>query len=236
MTTIAATMGDERRAAPHTWQTQLWARAMRRAGRHWVMSRHVAEFCRPMSVEGRERVAGLRGPVIVMPNHSSHMDTPVALSVLPEGIRSRVAVAAAADRFYRPGKRSWWFSLFYNTFPIERGGGAAALDYGHRLLSEGWSLMVYPEGTRSRDGEMARFHHGVSLLAQRAEAPVVPMFIDGLRNVMPKGQRSPQPAAVHVRIGNPMRLDARMPVPEATAELERAMLELTSRRELVLAA
>jgi 1-acyl-sn-glycerol-3-phosphate acyltransferase len=225
MATIATTTtGQERLARPHTWQTQIWARIVRRIGRPWVMTRHVRRFCRPLTIEGKEHLERLGdGPIIVCPNHGSHFDTPAALSVLPEQIRSRTAVAAAADRFYRPGKRGWWFSLFFNAFPIERGGGAKALDYASELLKRRWSLVVYPEGTRSKDGRIAPFHHGVSILAMRGNLPVLPIYLDGMRNVMPKGQRSPKPAAVRICIGAPVWLDGGLTIPEATAKIERAM-------------
>jgi 1-acyl-sn-glycerol-3-phosphate acyltransferase len=224
MATIA--ISQQKKPQPHAWQAQLWARAVRRAGRPWVMSRHIDRFCRPLTVEGRENLDGIEGPAIVMPNHSSHMDTPVALSMLPERIRSRTYVAAAADKFYRPGKRWWWFSLFYGAFPIERGGGSNALAYAQQLLASGESVMLFPEGTRSVDGAMARFHHGVSLLALGADAPVIPIYMQGLRDVMPKGQREPHPAAVHVKIGEPLRLPRGTQVPAGTAMLEEAMCEL----------
>ena len=86
--------------------------------------------------------------------------------------------------------------------------------------------MLYPEGTRSQNGEMARFHHGVSLLATQAGVPVVPIYMEGLRNVMPKGQRTPQPAEVSARIGAPVSLDGVGSISEATEMLENAMREL----------
>jgi len=229
MATYAPVITHQHTAHPHAWQTQLWARMARRAGRHWVLSRHIDHFLRPLTVEGREHLASMRGPLIIIPNHSSHFDTPAALSVLPERIRARTAIAAAADKFYRPGKKGWWYSLFFNAFPIERGGGSAALDYARTLLSDRWSILMYPEGTRSIDGEMARFHHGVSLLALDAGVPVVPIYMEGLRDVMPKGQRTPRPAAVHIRIGAPVRIEPRTAVPEGTAQLERAVWELAGR-------
>jgi 1-acyl-sn-glycerol-3-phosphate acyltransferase len=223
MATIAASRSQHRLAEPHTWQTQFWARIVRRIGRHWVMSRHIDRFCRPLTIEGAEHLNALRGPVIICPNHSSHFDTPATLGALPERVRARSAVAAAADKFYRPDKRGWWYSLFFNAFPIERGGGAKALDYASELLQNRWSIVMYPEGTRSTDGRIAPFHHGVSILAMRANVPVVPIYLEGLRGVMPKGQRSPQPAPVRIRIGKPVWLDGGLSVPEATAKIEQAM-------------
>jgi 1-acyl-sn-glycerol-3-phosphate acyltransferase len=155
MATIAATRTQPHLAQPHTWQTRIWARIARRAGRPWVMSRHISHFCRPLTIEGAEHLDAHRGPMIICPNHSSHFDTPATLAALPERIRARSAAAAAADKFYRPGKRGWWFSLFFNAFPIE-GGGAKALDYASDLLQKRWSIVMYPEGTRSTDGRIAR--------------------------------------------------------------------------------
>jgi 1-acyl-sn-glycerol-3-phosphate acyltransferase len=220
---------DLYRTQPDTWQTQIWARVVRRIGRHWVISRHVNHYCQPMTVEGREALAGMKGPALIIANHASHFDTPVALSVLPERIRRKTAVAAAADRFYRYDKKGWWYSLYFNTFPIERlGGGSATLEYPLSLLRLGWSVLIYPEGTRTTTGQMGDFHHGVALMAKQTNVPVIPIYSEGLRNIMPKGQRTPQPAAVHVRIGAPVWLDDTASVPEGTAKLEGAMRSLAA--------
>jgi len=173
------------RTEPHRWQTQLWARVARRTGRPWVMMRHMKRLCRPFTVEGSERLRDVRGPAVIIANHTSHFDTPAVLNALPSRLRERAAIAAAADRFYRV----WWkgarFSLTLNAFPIERGGGRRALDYADELLDKGWSLIVYPEGHRSRNGEVQPFHHGVSILALAHRVPVVPMYMYGTRAILP---------------------------------------------------
>ena len=83
------------------------------------------------------------------------MDTPVILSALPRKLRKRTAVAAAADYFYRNRLVASLVSLIFNTVPIERkGGGGLTKDASHldTLLDQGWNLLLYPEGTRSRGG------------------------------------------------------------------------------------
>lgn len=214
------------RTEPHAWQTQAWARALRRAGRHWVMLRHVQQFCQPFEIEGTNTIEGFRGPCLVIANHSSHFDTPVVLASLPARLREHTAVAAAADRFYRTDKRTWWYSLFWNTYPIARGGGSAALDYSLQLLERGWSVLIYPEGGRAKPGEVKRFHHGPAILAMQAHVPVVPVYIWGLSDVMPKGVRNPKPGPVGARIGAPVSLEGIKDVPDGTKKLEEAMRAL----------
>ena len=117
---------------------------------------------------GREKLPALKGPVILVANHASHMDTPVILSALPRKLRKRTAVAAAADYFYRNRLVASIVSLIFNTVPIERkGGGGMAKNGSHldTLLDEGWNLLLYPEGTRSRGGGPGRVRRGAAVLA-----------------------------------------------------------------------
>jgi 1-acyl-sn-glycerol-3-phosphate acyltransferase len=215
------------RTEPHRWQTSLWARALRRGGRYWVMTRHVNRYCKPLNVEGVENLEGHRGGAIVIANHSSHFDTPVVLAALPERIRSRIIIAAAADKFYASRKkRTWWYSLFHGTFPVARGGGIKQLEYPLSLLRRKWSLLIYPEGGRSKSGQVQRFKAGPTIMAMQARVPVIPLYIEGLREVMPKGARKPRPAGVQVRIGRPVSLEGITSVSDGTKLLENAMREL----------
>ena len=215
------------RTEPHQWQTSFWARAVRRIGRHWVTDRHVSKYCKPLTIEGRENLKDHKGAAIVIANHSSHFDSPVVLSALPERIRGKVLLAAAADKFYAyRRKRHWFYSLFHSTFPVHRGGGIKQLDYPMSLLRRGWSIIIYPEGGRSKTGQIQRFKAGPAIMAMQGKVPVIPIYIEGLREVMPKGQRDPRPGPVFARIGKPVSLEGVTSVSEATAMLENAMREL----------
>lgn len=214
------------RTEPHRWQTSWWASLVRRVGRRWVTYRHVKAYCRPFTVEGRENIARFKGGAIVIANHSSHFDTPVVIASLPPQIRNKILAAAAADKFYGSRrKRTWWYSLFHGTFPVHRGGGTKQLEYPLSLLRRGWSILIYPEGGRSK-AAIQKFKHGPAIMAMQADVPVIPIYIEGLRNVMPKGQRTPRPAAVRARIGKPVSLRGIDSVPAATMALENAMREL----------
>jgi 1-acyl-sn-glycerol-3-phosphate acyltransferase len=143
---------------------------------------------------GRDKVSKIKGPVILVANHTSHIDTPVILSALPRRLRKRTAVAAAADYFYRNKVVAWLVSLIFNTVPMDRKGGGLgrqATDHLDRLLDEGWNLLVYPEGTRRGGGE-GRVRRGAAVLANRHKLPVVPIRVSGTRAVMPPGRFWPK--------------------------------------------
>jgi long-chain acyl-CoA synthetase len=180
--------------------------------------------CHPFQVVGREHLESLSGPAIFIANHASHLDTPTVLRALPHPIRRRVAIAAAADYFYRDRRLGLAVSLAFNTFPLVRRGSAhASLAYCRELLEGGWSILIFPEGTRSTTGELQPFKNGVGLLATRLRAPVIPIGITGLDRVMPKGRRCPRPGPVSVRIGAPVALPSDLD-PRAAAALLRATL------------
>jgi 1-acyl-sn-glycerol-3-phosphate acyltransferase len=144
---------------------------------------------------GREKLAGVRGPVILVANHASHMDTPVILAALPRRLRKRTAVAAAADYFYRYRLVALIVSFMFNTVPIDRRGGASGKGGGSHLdnlLDQGWNLLLYPEGTRSRGGGPGRLRRGAAVLARAHNLSVVPIRVTGTSAAMPPGRVWPK--------------------------------------------
>ncbi len=215
------------RSEPHRWQTSPLARIARRIGRRWVITRHVEAFCQPLTVAGTEHFASVRGPAIIIANHSSHFDSPTVYAALPGRIRNKIAMAAAADKFYASRKkRIWWPSLFQGAFPVHRGGGTKQLEYPLALMKKGYSILIYPEGGRSKSGQIARFKAGPAIMAMGGKVPVIPIYMEGLRAIMPKGNTHPKPGPVRVRIGKPLSLANASDVREATEMLENAMREL----------
>jgi 1-acyl-sn-glycerol-3-phosphate acyltransferase len=143
-------------------------------------------------IVGAERLADVGGPVVFVANHSSHMDTPALLRALPRPRRGRTVVAAAADYFYRRRWTAWAVSLIFNTVPMQRYGGGLGPDSSahlDRLIARGWSLLVFAEGTRSRDGSVGRLRTGGAVLAAEHGLPIVPIHIAGTHQAMPPGRR-----------------------------------------------
>jgi 1-acyl-sn-glycerol-3-phosphate acyltransferase len=215
------------RTDPHRWQTSWWASSLRRVGRYWTVTRHVRRNVRPLTVEGRENLAGLKGPAIVIGNHTSHLDSPVILTALPGRISNKILAAAAADKFFPlRRKRHWWYSLFAGAFPVHRGGGTKQLEYPMSLFKKGWSILIFPEGGRSKSGQIARFKAGPAMMAMACKVPVIPVYMEGLRAIMPKGNRYPTPGPARACIGKPISVANAKDVREATEMLENAMREL----------
>jgi 1-acyl-sn-glycerol-3-phosphate acyltransferase len=157
-------------------------------------------------VEGLDVLAGLSGPVIFVANHASHLDTPLILLSLPDDWRRKTAVAAAADYFFDTWWRAVGSSIAFNTFPIDRRGGSLATTPGE-LLGSGWSLVIFPEGTRTHDGWVTRFQSGAAFLAVRHQVPVVPIAHRGTFAAMPRGKGWPAKGRpmLTVRFGAPLR-------------------------------
>jgi 1-acyl-sn-glycerol-3-phosphate acyltransferase len=186
-----------------SWARGSAARAVREGMLFGVLSPLMSLYTRG-SVHGAEYLEEVEPPVLFVANHSSHMDTPLILRSLPRRWRDKTAVAAAADYFYRVPWLAHAVSLAFNTVPVDRKGAAddAAADL-IRLIGDGWSIVIFAEGTRSRDGVIGRLHSGAALLAAEHGLAIVPVLVTGTHGVMPPGAkwahrgRHRTPIAVH---------------------------------------
>jgi 1-acyl-sn-glycerol-3-phosphate acyltransferase len=180
-------------AAPQldvAWARSRPAIATREAVLRFLL-RPLLSFYTRRHTTGRDKLARVRGPVILVANHVSHIDTPVILAALPRRLRKRTVVGAAADYFYRNRAIALAVSLFFNTIPMDRRGGGLrkqAASHVDQLLDRGWNLLLFPEGTRSRNGGTGRLRRGAAVLAARHQLLIVPIRITGTRAAMPPGR------------------------------------------------
>lgn len=162
-------------------------------------------------VEGAVDAIPRTGPVIIAANHASNLDGVVIASTLMPRIGRRLQWLGKREMF------SWpivgWMARNGGVHPVDRDGAdIEAFRLAQRILEEGHALWVFPEGTRSRDGSLGVARDGVSLLALRSGAPIVPVGIAGSYDVWPRGQKLPHPGGrVTVRVGTPFRLDEVLP-------------------------
>jgi 1-acyl-sn-glycerol-3-phosphate acyltransferase len=151
-------------------------------------------------IEGAQHVLRNRSAVYVI-NHASNLEPPVAFVVLRE-LFPRLSVLYKAELRKLP-ILVWGFDLV-GFVPIERGNreqSMPAIERAAAALRAGTSFMIFPEGTRSRTGELLPFKKGGFILALKAGAPIVPMAIDGTRAAMRKGSPIIRPVTVRVQLG-----------------------------------
>jgi 1-acyl-sn-glycerol-3-phosphate acyltransferase len=156
-------------------------------------------------ITGRDHVP-LTGPVILASNHLSFIDSIAIPTVAPR----KVAYLAKAEYFTGTGVVGWFSRTLFTalgTLPVEREthrAAQAALDTALAVLKDGGAFGIYPEGTRSRDGRLARGKTGVAWLALTADCPVVPVAVAGTDKVQPVGARWPRPHRISVTFGEPL--------------------------------
>ena len=183
------------------------------------------------SVDGRERLDAVDAPVIFAANHHSHADTGLLLSLLPERFRRKAVVAAAADYFFDRRAKGTFHALTFGAVPMERTRvNRRSAEVATDLLADGWNLVIFPEGGRSPDGWAQEFRGGAAYLAVRSGRPVVPVYIEGTRQMWPKGQRLPRPHKVSVIFGTPITPDPSEDARRLAARLERAVAALADER------
>jgi len=137
-----------------------------------------------------------RGGLLLCPNHQSYLDPAFVQLVV-----SRRVTFVMTNDFYAVRSANWFFRLV-SALPV--GAGRQAFTSVRRacaLLRLGAVLVVFPEGKLSTDGELQRAQRGVSVLARRGRAPVIPVAIDGSRRAWGKGSRGPRPADVRLALG-----------------------------------
>jgi len=160
-----------------------------------------------IEVSGKAHVPS-NAPFLVAANHASHLDVGlVKIALGEEG--AKLASLAARDYFFdNPWKRAW-FGNFTNLVPIERRGGLKeSLQAAVRTLEMGYHLLIFPEGTRSPDGQLQEFKPAIAYLSFAAGADILPVYLEGTHEAMPKGAFAPDPRKrrkLLVRIGPPLR-------------------------------
>jgi len=203
------------------WNRSWAARAVRRSSLPtWILP--LARAFAKIHVEGREHLDRIDAPVIFAANHQSHMDTPVILAALPPRLRYRLAPAMAKEFFkahFFPaeyGRRAWLANsanyylaaLFFNAFPLPQreAGARQTLRYIGEVIEDGFSVLIFPEGHRTEQGEIDHFRAGIGMIASKLAVPVIPVRIEGLDKVLHHTWKMARPGPVRVAFGAPLQL------------------------------
>ncbi len=218
---------------PVTWLRQL---------AHYLLMRPAILLLGWPRIIGRDRLRGIKGPLLVVANHLGDVDPGFILTALPARFRHRLAIAAGGEalealrmpskdrRFFgRLYDRIQWFSgvSLLNVFPLPREAGfRRSFAYAGEAVDRGYSVLVFPEGRHTTDGNMNAFRSGIGLLAQNLAIPVLPMRIDGLFELKRTRKKFAIPGKITVRIGMPVKFEATKDPAEIAAELQKMVQAL----------
>ena len=160
-----------------------------------------------LECHGLEHIPGGK-PYIIMPNHTSHLDTITVITAL--GTKAyRLWTLAARDYWFATRLQGWFARTCLNALPIEREGNFTEflqdLRVANEVMAQHNGLLIFPEGTRSLDGNLQPFQPGVlSLLIYGPNVPIIPAYIEGTYHALPKGQNLPKKHPVRIIFGEPI--------------------------------
>ena len=162
-----------------------------------------------LNLKHRERLP-TAGPAILVANHNSHFDALVLMTLFPFRLLNKIRPVGARDYFFEKPWIAWCATCLFRIIPINRGyfrpSDGDPLRECSQALDMNEILIIFPEGTRGEPGQIGPFKTGISHLARRhPDVPIVPLFINGLDKVLPKGAYYPIPTMCDVYVGNIIR-------------------------------
>ena len=171
----------------------------------WSVIKVLSHLLFRLGVRGRDNVPKTGG-VLLVANHVSNLDPPlVAVSLW------RPCHVLAKEELFRVPVLGWIIARI-NAHPIRRGGvDRQALREGVEIMTGGNILLLFPEGTRSRDGNLQEAKPGAAMIAVQANVPIVPVYVDGSFRSMPRGAAFPRPVKIRVFFGEPFMPADAMP-------------------------
>ena len=207
------------------WGMRWWCRMTRGALQRGVVFPFVA-LPYGLKVTGRERLEGITGPVLFASNHNLGLDNPLIIKAVPIEWRRRMAIAGAANLWRNP---VWWVMnpLLGNGFPLAKEGSVRpSLENMGKILDDGWSVLIYPEGELTVGGPIKPFMNGTGLVAVEGRIPVVPLRLHIHRLGSPKRFPFFRRGSVEVSFGEPLSFPPGTDYQDATAAIENAVKSL----------
>lgn len=200
------------------------------AGVRLLCGASVRWFCDPAATTQR----------VYYGNHASHLDFVMIWSSLPPRLRQSARPVAGLDYWGRGVIRRYLAGRVFRAVLIERGqagsdGAAAsaraATERMVRDMGDQYSLIVFPEGTRSQDGDVAPFKSGLFHLSHlRPDVELVPVYLENLNRILPKGESLPVPMMSRVTFGPPFSARAHHDKAEFLSRARAALLQLRDAR------
>jgi 1-acyl-sn-glycerol-3-phosphate acyltransferase len=171
----------------------------------WAVTQTYLTLAHRLKVCGRENLPA-HPPFVLIANHGSHLDAVVLGALLPARLAGGVFPIAAGDTFFTKRSSSIFATTWMNALPIWRKNcGRHSLEELRARLLRGESVYIlFPEGTRTRAGAMAKFKPGLGRLVAGTEVPIVPCYLKGTFESLPATRNFPRPRKITVAIGKPV--------------------------------
>jgi long-chain acyl-CoA synthetase len=227
------------------WAQRPWMQAIRVVV-YYLLTWPATQLLSWPRIHGRDKLRAVHGPVLVVCNHITYTDVGFVLAALPPRLRQRLAVAMEGERVSRMRRPPpdwtlwerlifppvfWLMTALFNVFPLpQRAGFRESFQFAGESVDRGYSVLVFPEGARTPDGQLAPFRSGIGLLVNNLRLPVVPMRIDGLWELKARGRRVlAPPGAISVTVGDVMQFQPGTDPGEIAQRLEAAVRSLPRR-------
>ena len=207
------------------WGMDLWCRMVRGFIQRLVVF-PVMRLPYGLKISGRDKLENVQGPVLFASNHNLGLDNPLIIKAIPSSWRRRLAIAGAASLWRNP---VFWVlnPLLGNGFPIaQQGAVRPSLENMGKILDNGWSVLIYPEGELTVGGPIKPFMNGTGMVAVEGRLPVVPMKLHINRLGSPAGFPILRRGSVEVRFGEPITFPPTMAYQDATNAIEDAVRAL----------
>ena len=172
----------------------------------WSFIRSYLRVYHRLSVIGRDNLPK-EAPFILVANHSSHLDVLALAAPCPHRLRDRIFPIAAGDTFFESVPVSAFAALALNALPLWRKNcdPKDLEELRRRLVEEPCAYVLFPEGTRTRTGEMAMFKRGIGSMVASTLVPVVPCYLKGAFEAFPSHNKFPRPLKLTLTVGAPLR-------------------------------
>tara|TARA_B100001287_G_scaffold222892_1_gene192113 strand:+ start:2684 stop:3343 length:660 start_codon:yes stop_codon:yes gene_type:complete len=174
---------------------------------------------------------------ILASNHNSHADAVTLMSAIPPTMLAKTFPVAAADYFGRNKFISFISWLFLNLILIPRkrasyAGEPDPIQIMDRALKDGKSLILFPEGSRGEAGKLQAFKKGIGILMENnRNIPIIPIYMEGIGRVLPKGNKIMLPSLTKIYVGDPIYIQDEL-AEEITSLVEKRVLELKDKSAL----
>jgi len=172
----------------------------------WYSGRLILKKWFTLSCKGQENLLSEQ-PYLIAANHVSHLDGPAIIATYGKSLH-HIYSLAARDYFFNHSLKSYIFRNLFNMIPFQRKGWFRdCLPICRELLSQKKIILIFPEGTRSKSGKLQPFKSGLGFLALELGVPIIPTYITGSYEALPKGKNFPRRHFIQVAFGKPIYIN-----------------------------